>query len=99
MDLRAFKRRGPGGVQFEKKEDDKNPAATAQRPTATVRYLDRPDCLETFADSITGLSFDGQMLRLEFAVTRMATSSRMRRSAAAATRSAAWCCSRLRQRT
>ncbi len=56
---------------IDKKEDDKKPAATAQRPTATIRYLDRPDCLETFADSITGVSFDGQTLRLEFAVTRM----------------------------
>jgi hypothetical protein len=33
--------------------------------------VDRPDCLETFADSITGVTFDGQTLRLEFCVTRM----------------------------
>jgi len=45
--------------------------AAAQRAAAVIRYLDRPDCLETFADSISGLSFDGQTLRLEFAVTRM----------------------------
>ena len=69
---------------FDKKEDQKKPAAAGaktppaaaaaaspQRPAATLRYLDRPDCLETFADSISGLSFDGQTLRLEFAVTRM----------------------------
>jgi hypothetical protein len=69
---------------FEKKEDQKKPAAAGaktppaaaaaaapQRPAVTLRYLDRPDCLETFADSISGLSFDGQTLRLEFAVTRM----------------------------
>jgi hypothetical protein len=54
----------------DKKEDDKKPAAAAQRPGPVIRYLDRPDCLETFADSITGLTFDGQTLRLEFAVTR-----------------------------
>ena len=68
---------------FDKKEDQKKPAAAGaktppaaaaaapQRPAVTLRYLDRPDCLETFADSISGLSFDGQTLRLEFAVTRM----------------------------
>ena len=53
----------------DKKEDDKQSAA--QRPAANVRYVDRPDCLETFADSITGVTFDGQTLRLEFCVTRM----------------------------
>ena len=40
-----------------------------QRP-ATVRYVDRADLVETFADSITGLIFDGQTLRIEFGVTR-----------------------------
>jgi len=52
-------------------QKEEKPAAAAQRTNATVRYLDRPDCLETFADSITGVTFDGQTLRLEFAVTRM----------------------------
>src|SRR5271169_3395393 len=67
---------------FDKKPDDKKPiaagartaetpAAAAPRPAPVIRYLDRPDCLETFADSITGVTFDGQTLRLEFAVTRM----------------------------
>ena len=66
---------------FDKKEEQKKPAAAGAktspasaappRPAVTLRYLDRPDCLETFADSISGLSFDGQTLRLEFAVTRM----------------------------
>ena len=65
---------------FDKKEDEKKPAAAGakaaetappRRPAVTIRYLDRPDCLETFADSLTRLSFDGQTLRLEFAVTRM----------------------------
>jgi hypothetical protein len=37
---------------------------------ATIRYLDRADMVETFADSITGLTFDGQTLRIEFGVTR-----------------------------
>jgi hypothetical protein len=30
-----------------------------QRQAATIRYVDRPDVDETFADSITGLVFDG----------------------------------------
>jgi hypothetical protein len=38
--------------------------------TASVRYIDRPEIAETFADSVTGLTFDGQTLRLEFGVTR-----------------------------
>ena len=45
-------------------------AAPAERPQATVRYFDRADMEETFADSINGLIFDGQTLRIEFGVTR-----------------------------
>jgi hypothetical protein len=58
------------------------PAAPATAPRAapgsghaerqvTLRYIDRPDMEETFADSITGLTFDGQTLRIEFGVTRL----------------------------
>lgn len=47
-------------------------AAPAERqPAPNFRYVDRPDTAETFADSITGLFFDGQTLRIEFAVTRV----------------------------
>jgi hypothetical protein len=42
-----------------------------ERSTASLRYLDRPDLTETFADSVSGLIFDGQTLRIEFAVTRL----------------------------
>lgn len=45
-------------------------AGTAERSPATVRYVDRADMVETFADSVTGLMFDGQTLRIEFGVTR-----------------------------
>ncbi len=45
-------------------------AGDAGRQPATIRYLDRADMVETFADSITGLIFDGQTLRIEFGVTR-----------------------------
>jgi hypothetical protein len=50
------------------------PAAPAKPPeqsAAVLRYVDRPDCGETFADSITQAYFDGQSLRIEFAVTRL----------------------------
>jgi hypothetical protein len=46
------------------------PAGDGGRKPATIRYLDRADMGETFADSITGLIFDGQTLRIEFGVTR-----------------------------
>ncbi|MBV1697104.1 MAG: hypothetical protein KGK33_12535 [Hyphomicrobiales bacterium] len=58
-------------------EKDATPAAkdpstpATPRPQATIRYVDRPDVTETFADSISGLVFDGQTLRIEFAVTRL----------------------------
>ena len=48
--------------------------STATKPaeqTATIRYVDRPDCSEVFADSINHLYFDGQSLRVEFGVTRL----------------------------
>jgi hypothetical protein len=45
--------------------------ATPARAAATIRYIDRPDLTETFADAISGLVFDGQSLRIEFAVTRL----------------------------
>jgi len=46
-------------------------AKPAEQPRVMFRYVDRPDCIETFADSIVGLLFDGQSLRLEFAVSRL----------------------------
>jgi hypothetical protein len=45
-------------------------AAATERQPASIRYLDNADMSETFADSITGLMFDGQTLRIEFGVTR-----------------------------
>jgi hypothetical protein len=49
------------------------PAAAAgspERATASIRYVDRAEMAETFADSVTGLIFDGQTLRIELGVTR-----------------------------
>ena len=57
--------------------DNKNVTATAgeaksaETQTAAIRYVDRADCTETFADSINGIYFDGQSLRIEFGVTRL----------------------------
>jgi hypothetical protein len=51
-------------------ETKTNPPAAAQT-AATIRLVDRPELAETFADSVTGLLFDGQMLRIEFGVTRL----------------------------
>jgi hypothetical protein len=45
-------------------------AAPGERPAATIRYLDRADLDETFADPINNLIFDGQTWRIEFGVTR-----------------------------
>jgi hypothetical protein len=66
------------------KQDETKPLQTAAQPpggsasgkpvaqqTGSFRYIDRPDCMETFADCITGLAYDGQTLRLEFGVTRV----------------------------
>ena len=48
------------------------PAAGAapERQQSDGSLCDRADMAETFADSITGLIFDGQTLRVEFGVTR-----------------------------
>ncbi|HML09175.1 MAG TPA: hypothetical protein VK430_13730 [Xanthobacteraceae bacterium] len=48
-----------------------SPAPPRERQAATIRYVDRPDIAETFADAVSGLIFDGQTLRIEFAVTRV----------------------------
>src|SRR4029078_7073517 len=46
-------------------------AKPAEGQTATIRYIDRPECTETFADSVNHVYFDGQSLRIEFRVTRL----------------------------
>jgi hypothetical protein len=47
------------------------PGVQQERQTATIRYIDRTDVTETFADSVGGLFFDGQTLRIELTVTRL----------------------------
>ena len=60
---------------------------------ASIRYVDQPECRETFADSINSVFFDGQTMRIEFGITRM---DEMKQGAAArpgaAIRPAGWCC-------
>ncbi len=36
-----------------------------------IRYIDLPDVLETFVDSIKSVSFDGDTARIELCVTRV----------------------------
>jgi hypothetical protein len=38
---------------------------------ASIRYIDLPECRETFADTVIGVFFDGQTMRIEFGTTRM----------------------------
>ena len=69
---------------MSKKQDDTKETDSAPQPlaaaieakpaaaqTATLRYIDRPDCAETFADSINNLAYDSQSLRIEFGITRV----------------------------
>jgi hypothetical protein len=49
---------------------NKDKAAPA-RQSVTARYVDRPECTETFADAINSVFFDGQTMRIEFGITRM----------------------------
>lgn len=44
------------------------PAFGANPPV--YRYEDRPDLLETFADNVQRMTFDGRTLRIEFCVNR-----------------------------
>ena len=46
-------------------------AKPVEQQRVTYRYIDRPECAETFADSIVGVFFDGQSLRIEFGVSRL----------------------------
>jgi hypothetical protein len=48
-----------------------SPAPKPGTPPPVIHYADRPDCQETFADSIAQVMFDGQSLRIEFCVTRL----------------------------
>ncbi len=45
-------------------------AEQAQQPK--LEFVDRPELVETFADSVRGVMFDGSVLRVELSVTRLA---------------------------
>lgn len=47
--------------------------AQAPQTQAQVKYQyeDRPEVMETFADFVNRIQFDGQTLRIEFCVTRI----------------------------
>ena len=44
--------------------------ATKKSTTPTLTYEDRSDLLETFADNVQRMTFDGRTLRIEFCVAR-----------------------------
>lgn len=46
------------------------PAAPAVPARAELRYEDRPELTETFADNVQRMNFDGRTLRIEFCVER-----------------------------
>lgn len=48
----------------------KAPAATPASNAIELRYEDRPDLVETFADNVQRMNFDGRTLRIEFCVER-----------------------------
>jgi hypothetical protein len=55
----------------------KEPIMAEAKPTPPkLRYEDRADLFETFADSVGPWAFDGQTLRFEFTVTRMDAAQR-----------------------
>jgi len=49
-------------------EPSAKPSPTSRQPR--LRYQDRHDLDETFADSIRSCVFDGQLMRIEFTVSR-----------------------------
>ena len=53
------------------KPSDMTAAKPMEAQTATIRYVDRPELGEAFADSINHVYFDGQSLRIEFGITRL----------------------------
>jgi len=44
--------------------------ATKKPETPALTYEDRPELLETFADNVQRMTFDGRTLRIEFCVAR-----------------------------
>jgi hypothetical protein len=42
-----------------------------QAATSKIEYVDVPSISETYADTVRGMVFDGQSVRLELCVTRM----------------------------
>jgi hypothetical protein len=50
--------------------DDPKTDPVRTPPQAKLRYQDRPELNETFADSIRACVFDGQLMRIEFTATR-----------------------------
>ena len=52
-------------------DETANNSPAVAHTAAAIKTIDRPELAETFADCVTGLIFDGQMLRIELGVTRL----------------------------
>ena len=50
---------------------DEQTPSSGKRENPIFRYVDRPECVETFADAINSMYFDGQSLRIEFGISRV----------------------------
>jgi hypothetical protein len=69
----AGSNKGKGGAENPEQAEAaaQKPVADAKSQGVTIEYIERHDCLETFADSLGNVSFDGHVLRVDFHVTRM----------------------------
>jgi hypothetical protein len=66
----AFKQREPTPPINTGSRRKTRRMATKKAETPGLAYDDRPDLLETFADNVQRMTFDGRTLRIEFCVAR-----------------------------
>jgi hypothetical protein len=57
-------------LRHRKESAKAQPQKALEQPTLNIQRVDLPNLAETFADSIDLVFFDGQTLRINFAVTR-----------------------------
>jgi hypothetical protein len=55
---------------MDKEKPMSNPTVP-QPQSVQIRFVDRPEVTETFADSSRSVTFDGQTMRIEFCTIRM----------------------------
>ena len=59
-----------GILRASPKQQEHRMSEQAQQPK--LEFVDRPELVETFVDSVRGVMFDGSVLRVELCVTRLA---------------------------